>query len=519
MGFRDCLLIFMLILVISPICLLKGIVATELTDANFIIADFKKINDGFLALGNLELSFGGQRYSTREIGIALFNRTMGIIKSKILFSDQPIYAHSLHPLSGGDIAIVGYSLSQDRDYEILLVIVDASGDLKSAKRIGGARLDMASKIIQDSAGNLLIVGHTSSFSTAGYDGFIMQVKPSGEINWAIAIGEPYYNDIIKDVIELDDGYMIFGYTWSFGAALTDILVIKVTYDGKIKWAKIIGGPRYDEIYRAKKLSEDSIILVGSTWSSGYGLSDGLLIKLSKDGELKWVRAIGGKEAEAFLGVEVVNDRIFAAGYTSSLGAGGNDILLACLTLEGEVYWARAIGTQGSDNALSVLTLDDSSLLLVGYSYENENLRRTLMVEVDLNGNVKRAEKLKTILRSDRIGEAEHIHSLSSCVGMSTNVAERMWTTILNFKTVDLEVKEAHLNLDCLNYVLHCVEDLSLSPEKAEVKTARARFTLTLLEALYIWVEDNLDLIILLLPVLTASAIALIWLLLKRHKHR
>src|SRR4030043_419229 len=46
----------------------------------------------------------------------------------------------------------------------------------------------------------------------------------------------------------DDGYIVVGYTTSFGAGLTDVWVLNLDYSGNVLWEKTYGGDYYDYAY-------------------------------------------------------------------------------------------------------------------------------------------------------------------------------------------------------------------------------------------------------------------------------
>jgi hypothetical protein len=73
-------------------------------------------------------------------------------------------------------------------------------------------------------------------------------------------------------------------TNSFGAG-GDALIIKLNSSGNIQWSRAIGGTNYDVAYSIQQTSDGGYIVAGYTYSFGAGDSDFLIIKLDSSGNI------------------------------------------------------------------------------------------------------------------------------------------------------------------------------------------------------------------------------------------
>jgi hypothetical protein len=155
----------------------------------------------------------------------------------------------------------------------------------------------------------------------------------------------------------DGGYVIAGYTNSFGAGGLDVYVVKLNANGNLQWTKAIGGQNEDLGLSLIQTSDGGYAIAGTTNSFGAGELDVYVVKLNANGNLQWTKTIGGQKMTGAISLIQTSDGGYAiAGYTQSFGAGEWDIYVVKLDKNGHACCAVSQTSQvGSGGRLRSAT--------------------------------------------------------------------------------------------------------------------------------------------------------------------
>ena len=134
------------------------------------------------------------------------------------------------------------------------------------------------------------------------------------------------------------------------------------------WIALLGGASNDIAFAVAIDSSDNIIVAGYTSSDGAGGTDLLIAKYNSSGALQWDRALGGASTDIAYAVAIDSaDNIIVAGRTSSDGAGGNDVLIAKYNSSGTLQWDRTLGGASNDIAFEVAIDSSDNIIVAGYT--------------------------------------------------------------------------------------------------------------------------------------------------------
>jgi uncharacterized delta-60 repeat protein len=299
--------------------------------------------------------------------------------SKTYGSTDDEWAHSVQQTVDGGYIVAGWEspsgLQFDGGYimagsvaHALLVKADASGNMNYLGTYGEIGDSRAYSVKQTSDGGYIIAGCTSSSGTGGYDFWLVKTDASGNMEWSKTY-EDLWDEYACSVQQTaDGGYILAGYTCYFLTGLSDMWLVKTNSNGDMEWNKTHGGTGDDGAYSVQQTTDGGYIVAGYTTSFGAGGYDFWLVKTNSTGDMQWDRTYGGKgEDRAYSGQQTSDGGYIAAGSTGSFGAGEEDIWLVKTNSSGDMEWNKTHGGTGDDGAYSVQQTTDGGYIAAGYT--------------------------------------------------------------------------------------------------------------------------------------------------------
>ncbi|HEY8543037.1 MAG TPA: hypothetical protein VIL29_11675, partial [Pseudothermotoga sp.] len=193
------------------------------------------------------------------------------------------------------------------------------------------------------------------------------------IQWLGFIGK-ISRDIAYNMTVLSDGIVVVGWTSSLKEyGDQNVLVVKLSKDGKFLWQKELGGSGTDGAICAKATKDGGFVVTiisdsqDGDFPSQFGGQDIWLLKYNSEGSLEWKKCYGTKGYETAFDV-IEDDGYVLAGYTTVNGS--EDFWVVKTDYQGNVLWDKTFGGSDWDTAFS-LTKVQSDYVIVGMTKSHD----------------------------------------------------------------------------------------------------------------------------------------------------
>ena len=247
--------------------------------------------------------------------------------SKTYGGDGFDYGHYVQQTSDGGYIVVGETTSFGAGYlDVYLIKTDADGNEKWSKTHGGDKDDYGYSVQRTSDGGYIVAGITESFGEGRSDVYLIKTYENGNEEWSKTFGGDNYDYGYYAQQTSDGGYIVAARTSSFGEGSFDAYLIKTYANGNEQWSKTFGGGSSDSARCVQQTPDGGYVLVGYTQSFGEGGGDVYLIKTDRYGNKQWDKTFGGTEYEYGYSVQRTADGGYVvAGVTGSSGVGSYDV--------------------------------------------------------------------------------------------------------------------------------------------------------------------------------------------------
>jgi hypothetical protein len=346
----------------------EGRSVQQTSDGGYIIGGVRGAND-FLLM------------KTDSLGDTLWTKTHG--------GSNTEFAYSLDQTSDQGFIMTGYTYSFGAgESDVYLVRTDSLGDTLWTKYFGGTAFDEGFCVRRTTDGGYIIAGYTDSFGMGGGDVYLIKTDSLGDSLWTKTFGGSL-NDFGVSVEQTSDlGYMVTGYTKSFGSGDFDLYLIKTDTSGDTLWTKTYGGASSEIGFSGISTGDGGYIFIGSTNSFGAGAEDVYIVKADSLGDTLWTKTYGGTDSEEGHSIQQTSDGGYIiTGYTVSYGLGWTDVYLIRTDSLGDSLWTRTYGYDRIDNSYSVQQTLDSGFIITGIRNVPSGAP-LLLIKTDGNGEVK-----------------------------------------------------------------------------------------------------------------------------------
>jgi len=311
-----------------------------------------------------------------EPGDTLWARTYGGIDSD--------YGECVQQTTDGGFIVAAWTFSFGAgSSDFYLLKTDANGDTLWTRTYGGSDGEEASSVAQTADGGFIIAGGTGSFGAGRMDVYLVRTDADGDTLWTRAYGGSASEFGLSVQQTTDGGYIVGGYTESFGAGSSDCYLLKTDANGDTVWTRTYGGSADEYAESVQQTTDGGYVIAG--WTFDLGDYDVYLIKTDANGDTLWTRTYGGANDEFGVSVQQTADEGYIiAGYSARGWV--SDVYLVRTDANGDELWTRTYGGSGADYGESVEQTEDGGYIVVGEIEISGHWHDVYLVKTDANGD-------------------------------------------------------------------------------------------------------------------------------------
>jgi len=222
-------------------------------------AVIRKTNDnGFVLVGRTN-SFGSGGSDVwllkiDEQGNEIWNQTYG--------GSDGEYGYDVQQTTDGGYIITGYSSDSHGNWDLLLIKTDISGGEEWMREYGGILRETGGGVLQTPDQGFIVAGINESIDPGNMNWWLLKTDSFGEVVWERTYGGSNFDICACIDATQDGGYILGGWTPSFGAGSVDIWIVKTDSLGNEVWNQTFGGPWSDGSYSVKQTIDGGYIIAG-----------------------------------------------------------------------------------------------------------------------------------------------------------------------------------------------------------------------------------------------------------------
>ncbi len=254
---------------------------------------------------------------------------------------------------------------------VLLLISNYSLGAQWAKVFGTSKDEELVSICQTNVGDFIAVGHINEYSgeyVADEDLLVIKISQNGKIKWRTKF-DCYGWGSAEAVLPTIDGGCVVAATYNSSRhyyADVDIWIIKLDKEGSVIWEKIIGTSNNEYTYAMAEALDGGYLIAGKSDDAV------LLLNLSPEGEIIWQKTYSPKNCRSsdIKSVQATMDGGFIMAGSTMPDQSHSAVWISKLAFRGKVEWSYVFE---GDQAFSAYTVEQTpnGQYLVGGALEQK----------------------------------------------------------------------------------------------------------------------------------------------------
>lgn len=297
----------------------------------------------------------------------------------------------LHHDDGYVFATVSQDLFEDTG-AVALIFIDHDGvELARTEFAPETRNFNAGRFIEPTDSGYVYLNSITDTLDGSRDFCLIRYDDEGEVIFTKEYAKEGDDICFWGIECVDGGYALCGQSGNSDGSPADIMLIRTDSVGNELWRQFYGGASWEGGADVVEISDGGFLLLG--WTRSFGLSerDFYLVRTDELGNEFWYETYGDSNFDSGVAIESLDDgNLLLAGYRNL--SNKRQAYLYKVNQSGDVIWEQEYGdSQSTEEFRGVVELDNGDLVGVGLFDENSQTgsnNQGLLVRTDSEGNQK-----------------------------------------------------------------------------------------------------------------------------------
>lgn len=294
---------------------------------------------------------------------------------------------SIQQTGDGGYIIAGFSRKSATNLDIKLIKTNSVGDSLWVRTYGGPANEEAKSVRETTDGGYIVAGYTKSFGAGNSDALLMKIDSAGNLLWTKTYGNTNVETANTVRQTTDGGFILFGTATTNTSSYDNAYLIKTDALGDTLWTKTIGTNADDIGTYVQQTPDSGYILTGTLANINGGASDVFLAKTNSLGAVQWVKTYGGPSYDYGNYIQTTTDGGYVIyGSSRSFHTSIYDIYMVKTDANGDSLWTRRVSGGYGDYGTCMMQTADGGYFVAGNSANSASIYDILLLKMDANGD-------------------------------------------------------------------------------------------------------------------------------------
>ncbi|HET6991845.1 MAG TPA: hypothetical protein VFJ43_11000 [Bacteroidia bacterium] len=298
-------------------------------------------------------------------------------------------------MSDGDIVVCGYGAGPNGGTDFFLMRTDADGNQRWIKYYGGVGNETCWAFDKTADGGFVIGGYTNSFGAGGDDYYIVKTDADGNVVWTKTYGG-LYNDDATNIITVNNGFLISGISNS--GHDNNAWILRLNVNGDSIWSFNTGGNGDDGAMSACEYGNGNHAIIGYTNSTSTHSTDGFLVLLNDSGQQIAFYNYGTSGYDEPHGIVPAldgNGWIISGHQGDGSSLSTHNVFVRAIGNNGTELWNKTYGGAAHDGS-EAICISGNTYALAGRSNSRPNTGEDVyFLQINADGSLKKQDWLGT----------------------------------------------------------------------------------------------------------------------------